>query len=181
MTRAVSPTGPAAATSDVAGARTRGKGEVPMIAYRPISASGSIRTAICTVFAATLLVAAPLSAQTSVSTADIQRLQDEVYQASSDVSRLRTTDALQAGRLQDELDGVREEVIYLKVKLRKEGNINRSEYTEVRDKLQDLRSRSRGEGSRASSGSGSGSGTGSGTYQAGTSTSKGSSTGSGTG
>ena len=34
--------------------------------------------------------------------------------------RLRTTDALQAGRLQDELDTLREDVIYLKVKLREE-------------------------------------------------------------
>jgi hypothetical protein len=84
-------------------------------------------------------------AQTGVTTADIQRLQDEVYQASNDVSRLRTSDALQAGRLQDELDLLREDVIYLKVKLRKEGSASRAEYTQLRDQLQDLRSRARGE------------------------------------
>ena len=68
-----------------------------------------------------LMLAVPAAAQTNnVTTADIQRLQDDVYQAGTDVSRLRTTDALEAGRLQDELDGLREEVIYLKVKLRKE-------------------------------------------------------------
>ena len=80
-----------------------------------------------------------------MSTADIQRLQDEVYQASTDVSRLRTTDALQAGRLQDDLDTLREDVIYLKVKLRKENTVSRSEYTQVRDQLADLRARARGE------------------------------------
>jgi hypothetical protein len=94
-----------------------------------------------------LALGVPASAmvQTAVTTADIQRLQDEVYQASNDVSRLRTSDALQAGRLQDELDLLREDVIYLKVKLRKEGSASRAEYTQLRDQLQDLRSRARGE------------------------------------
>jgi hypothetical protein len=74
-----------------------------------------------------------------------------VYQSAADVSRLRTSDALQAGRLQDELDVLREEVIYLKVKLRKEHNVSRSEYTEVRDRLQDLKLRARGESTTPSS------------------------------
>ncbi len=72
-------------------------------------------------------------------------MQDEVYQASTDVSRLRTTDALQAGRLQDELDTLREDVIYLKVKLRKENAVSRQEYGQVRDQLTDLRARARGD------------------------------------
>lgn len=99
----------------------------------------------------------PVIAQTGVSSADIQRLQDEVYQAGNDLSRLRTSDALEAGRLQDELDSLREEVIYLKVKLRKENNVSRSEYSELRDQLQQLRSRARGESrTPASRGAGTG-------------------------
>ena len=47
--------------------------------------------------------------------------------------------------MQDELDVLREEVIYLKVKLRKESSVSRTEYTQLRDQLQDLRSRARGE------------------------------------
>jgi hypothetical protein len=99
------------------------------------------------VLSLTVALGVPVSAmaQTAVTTADIQRLQDEVYQASNDVSRLRTSDALQAGRLQDELDVLREDVIYLKVKLRKENSVSRTEYTQLRDQLQDLRSRARGE------------------------------------
>jgi hypothetical protein len=89
--------------------------------------------------------AVPAAEQATVSTADIQRLQDEVYQASTDVSRLRTTDALQAGRLQDELDTLREDVIYLKVKLRKENAVSRQEYAQVRDQLTELRARARGD------------------------------------
>jgi hypothetical protein len=50
--------------------------------------------------------------------------------------------------LEDELDTLRDEVIYLKVKLRKESNVSRREYTDLRDQLQDLRSRARGEASR---------------------------------
>jgi hypothetical protein len=49
-----------------------------------------------------------------------------------------------AGRLQSELDDLRDEVIYLKVKLRKEG-VARSEYSDLRDRIESLRSRARGE------------------------------------
>ncbi len=95
-----------------------------------------------------LTLASPAAAQ-SVSNADIQRLQDEVYQAGGDVSRLRTTSPSEATRLQDELDSLREDVIYLKVKLRKENTVDRRDYVEVRDRLQELRARARGEsGSR---------------------------------
>ena len=90
--------------------------------------------------ATALMVAVPAAAQT-VSSADMQRLQDDVYQASSDVSRLRSTDATAAARLQDELDDLRDEVTYLKVKLRKEGSISRSDYSDVQTRLQDLRAR----------------------------------------
>ena len=94
---------------------------------------------------ATLITTAAVAAQATVSNADIQRLQDEVYQAGADLSRLRTANATEAGRLQEELDTLREEVIYLKVKLRKENTVSRREYTDLRDQIQDLRSRARGE------------------------------------
>jgi hypothetical protein len=90
------------------------------------------------------LLPAVASAQ-SVTTSDIQRLQDDVYQTSSDVSRLRSSNPDLASRLQSQLDDLRDEVTYLKVKLRKEGNVQRSEYTDVRNRLQDLRAEARGE------------------------------------
>ena len=96
--------------------------------------------------AALLAVAASVaSAQQNVSTSDIQRLQDQVYQAGSDVTRLRSTDSTQASRLETELDDLRDEVVYLKVKLRKDGTVSRSEYADLRDRIQTLRSRARGE------------------------------------
>jgi hypothetical protein len=105
--------------------------------------------------ATALMLAVPAAGQTtSVSTTDLQRLQDQVYEASSEISRLRGTDQSQASRLQEELDGLRDEVIYLRVKLRKEGSVSRTDYVDVRDRLQDLRSRARGEGRTSEFGSG---------------------------
>ena len=72
--------------------------------------------------------AASALAQTQVTPADIQRLQDGVYDASADMSRLRDRDARLAESLQRELDDLRDEVIYLKVKLRKESKVSRAEY-----------------------------------------------------
>ncbi len=93
----------------------------------------------------------PATGQTagSVTQSDIQRLQDGIYQAGSDVGALRSRDATRAGQLQAELDELREEVIYLKVKLRKEGSLARAEYGDVRDRIEDLRTRARGDATGA--------------------------------
>jgi len=87
-------------------------------------------------------LASPAVAQNSspVSQADIQRLQDSVSQASTEVQQVKGRDAARATQLQTQLDDLRDEVTYLKVKLRKEGSLQRSEYANVRDRLDDLRS-----------------------------------------
>jgi len=95
---------------------------------------------VCGVLAIVAAFALPAAAQ-AVSSADIQRLQDQVYQANGDISRLRSSNPDAASRLQSDLDELGDDVVYLKVKLRKEGTINRTEYTDVRDRLQDLRSK----------------------------------------
>jgi len=97
-----------------------------------------------------LTAAASAAAQTSLTQADIQRLQESVFDAGVDVSRVRDRDAGRADALQRELDELREEVIYLKVKLRKESKVSRAEYSDVRDRLERLRSEARGEPARAS-------------------------------
>jgi hypothetical protein len=91
-----------------------------------------------------MIAPAAAGAQTVTAT-DIQRLQDDVFQAGSDLSRLRSSNPDMASRLQTDLDELREEVVYLKVKLRKDGNVSRSEYTDVRDRLEALRSGARGD------------------------------------
>lgn len=93
--------------------------------------------------AAIVLAAALPAAAQSVTATDIQRLQDQVYEAGADISRMRgNTDS--AAQLQGELDEVRDEVVYLKVKLRKEGTVSRNDYDDVQRRVQDLRSRARG-------------------------------------
>jgi len=93
------------------------------------------------------IIAAPAYAQQSstVTQADVQRLQDNVYLADRDVSQLRSRDASRATQLGTELDDLRDEVVYLKVKLRKERTLSRTEYADVRDRIDDLRSRARGD------------------------------------
>jgi TolA-binding protein len=90
--------------------------------------------------------ASPGSAQVStVTTADIQRLQDRVFDVSRDISQLQGRDAALATSLQTELDDARDEVVYLKVKLRKNEYIARSEYSNLRDKIDNIKARALGE------------------------------------
>jgi hypothetical protein len=106
--------------------------------------SAAARWLLTLVAATAIIVPVAASAQTVTAT-DIQRLQDDVFQAGSDLSRLRGANPDTASRLQTDLDELREEVVYLKVKLRKEGNVSRSDYTDVRDRLDALRSEARGD------------------------------------
>ena len=100
------------------------------------------RVALAVLVAASL--AAPARAQQTVTQADIQRLQDNAYLAERDINTLRTRDATRANQLQTQLDDLKDEVIYLKVKLRKEGSLARSEVSDVRDRIDDVRNRAAG-------------------------------------
>jgi len=87
----------------------------------------------------------PAAAQSTVTSSDIQRLQDSIYDASRDVAQVRSRDAGTASQLEAELDDAREEAIYLKVKLRRNEPIARSEFADVRDRVENIRSRARGD------------------------------------
>jgi hypothetical protein len=89
--------------------------------------------------------ARPASAQGSISSADIQRLQDTIYDASRDVAQLRSRDAGLASQLQAELDDLRDDATYLRVKLRRNEAISRGDYNDVRDRIDNVRSRARGD------------------------------------
>jgi hypothetical protein len=124
--------------------------------------------------------------QASVTAPEIQRLQDQVYDANNELSRLRGRDQSLADQLQAQLDDLRDEVIYLRVKLRREGSVSRNDYNDVRSHVDSLRAQARsadlspngdairqgtatwpaagsGSGSGGGAGYGSGSGSGSGT------------------
>jgi hypothetical protein len=127
-------------------------------ATQKMIANSILRPAVMVV---ALALAAPALAQTggygssqggsNVTSTDIQRLQDQVYDAGNEVSRLRSRDQALADRLQSQLDDVRDEVIYLRVKLRKEGSVSRSEYSTVRGQVESIRAQARGEAARPGS------------------------------
>lgn len=83
-----------------------------------------------------------LPPQQQTNNAEVQRLQDLVYDVGTDVARVRSYDPSHADQLQGRLDDLRDEVIYLKVKQRKEG-VSRSEFSSVRSQLDDLRAEAR--------------------------------------
>ena len=91
------------------------------------------------------------AAQNAVTSADIQRLEDSIQSASQDVDQARTRNAANAVRLEEELDDARDETIYLRVKIRKNETVARSEYTSLRDRIDDIRSRARGDATRPGS------------------------------
>lgn len=89
-------------------------------------------------------------AQSAVTTSDIQRLQDQVYDTSNEIARMRGGDR---DRLQSQLDDVRDEVVYLRVKMRKEGSVSRADYNDLRDRVQSIRNEARGDASASRQGS----------------------------
>jgi hypothetical protein len=98
--------------------------------------------ALAFIFCASRPAAAQLDA---VTTSDIQRLQDAIHEASDAVGQLRSRNAPDASQLQGELDNVRDEVTYLSVKLRKNELVSRSEYENLRNRIENITFRARGE------------------------------------
>jgi hypothetical protein len=94
-------------------------------------------------FALSMGVSRPATAQNATTT-DIQRLEDGLDDASRDIGDLRTRDGGLATRLDAELNDLREETTYLKVKLRKNEAVPRSEYFDMRDRIDTVRSKARG-------------------------------------
>jgi len=101
-------------------------------------------------------LAAPASAQYTqgddratsggeVTAGEIQRLQDQIYDAGNEIDRLRSGDRADADRLRARLDDARDDVTYLRVKMRKQGSIDRGEYEEVRREIDAIRSDTRAE------------------------------------
>src|SRR5262245_39236583 len=96
--------------------------------------------------AAVLALGGSAAAQ-DLTTADITRLQQTVDQAKTELVTLRRTDRTTARTLEAELNDLEDEVIYLKVKQRKEGRVARYEYVDLNDRLENLRGRARGDAS----------------------------------
>jgi len=102
----------------------------------------SVRQIVVAIVAIAALVG-PAAAQ-DMTASDIQRLEQTVEQITSDLTRVRQRDRVAARNFQAQLLELDEEVTYLKVKLRKERSVSRADYMDVRDRLENLRSRING-------------------------------------
>lgn len=81
----------------------------------------------------------------SLTDTDIQRLRTAITDARADVDKVQSRDQQLAASLSKELDGLSDEVTYLSVKLRKEQQVPRSEGLDLRDRIDDVRTRARGD------------------------------------
>jgi hypothetical protein len=97
-------------------------------------------------FALSIASTHTLSAQSpqNVTATDIERLQDALLDAGRDLGAARARDAALASKLETELELLSDETAYLRVKLRKNETVPRSEYFDLRDRIDALRSRARG-------------------------------------
>jgi len=94
-----------------------------------------------------LLFAVMLGAQ-NVTADDVQRMQDTVNSVSNDINQLRRTDSALAGQLERQLEEVRDEIGYLRVRIRRNEPVDRDEYRRASDRLEDIRIRAGGESTR---------------------------------
>jgi hypothetical protein len=103
-----------------------------------------LSSTLCALLIAVFLQA-HAAAQATVTAADIQRLQDGIGDASRDIAQARARDGALATQLQAELDEVRDMTTYLRVKLQRNEPIARSDYTDLRDRIDNIRDRARGQ------------------------------------
>lgn len=103
----------------------------------------SVRLAV--LLAMVLTVATGAFAQAVVTAADIARLEATADEISGRQEELTKTDATLAGDVARTLTDLRDEVTYLRVKMRREGSVTREEYAALRDRLETLRVRADGQ------------------------------------
>ena len=113
----------------------------------------------CLILALALSTSAarPALAQSSMTEADVQRLRTAVADARNDIDQMRSRSPEQAATLSQKLDDLADEVTYLKVKLRKEQQVPRTEYLDLRDRIDDLRIQAQGNRTTGRTGSTAGS------------------------
>lgn len=93
---------------------------------------------------AAMMAGAVIAAQTPVSAPDLMQLETSVTEVEGLVAKLKAGDPTLATDLQRTLSDVKDEVAYLKVKLRREGKVTREEYVAVRDRIETLRIKAQG-------------------------------------
>ena len=101
-------------------------------------------------FAGVLVIVAVFAAlagaqQTPVTAGDLARLDSTIVDIERQLVNLKKTDLTLAGEVERSLNDLRDEAAYLRVKLRREGSVTRTDYNSVRDRLETLRLRAHGQ------------------------------------
>ena len=106
-----------------------------------------LRPAVVTGFACLAILAAGgvVRAQNPVTTTDLTRLDTTADDIAKRADALKTTDPTLATDVTKSLADLRDDITYLKVKLRRGEPVSRDEYTTLHDKLETLRVRAQGE------------------------------------
>ena len=95
---------------------------------------------LLTAVAAVAVLAGPAAAQ-DMTSGDVTRMEQAVDQLGAEILKVRSRDRAAARAFQAELTELDEEVTYLKVKLRRERVVRRADDLDVRDRIENLRSR----------------------------------------
>lgn len=81
----------------------------------------------------------------AVTEADLGRLDQTVAEVSRQASALKTSDPTLAADVEKSIAVLKDEVVYLRVRLRREGTVPRADFVDVRDRLETLRVRASGQ------------------------------------
>lgn len=84
-------------------------------------------------------------AQAATTAADVERLDAVTAAIEKQIAVLRTSDPTLAADVEKSLAGLKEEVIFMRVMVRRGGTVSRADYNGVRDRLETLRVRSLGQ------------------------------------
>jgi hypothetical protein len=103
----------------------------------------TLRHGICALLVLIFAVAAAAQ-QAAVTATDISRLDAMVTDVERQIRTTERTDASLASQSSRSLAELRDEIAYLRVKLRRDGAVTRAEYTDVRDRLETLRLKTQG-------------------------------------
>ena len=110
--------------------------------------AGVFNRSVMTVMALVLMLGVPaLRAQSGagsqgpVTSDDLVRLDRTADDIARRADGLRASDPTLADEVSKRLSDLRDDITYLKVKLRKEGSVGRQDYADVRDRLETLRNR----------------------------------------
>lgn len=100
---------------------------------------------VAAIIALWAVTTAVVSAQAPVGSQDIARLEASANEVETLTKQLAKSDMTLANSVTQSLTEVRDEIAYLRVKLRREGQVSREEYGALRDRIETLRIRAQGQ------------------------------------